>query len=192
MFAAVPIPRLAQVPSRHLHNVRVRSLLNLGEPAHAQPCRYLRTLRSIRPISKGGDSHHHQQRANPHPLPETPSLGTEVGRLKLPPPRGSTGVDKVWEGIAKQLVPEVRHSSDKAQTRAIEAIRRRGIAEQDEADREPHDTIDDGPPVPMSRLFKLGVYLRLEYVTTALHACVAHRWACNIPHLFAPTRFLLT
>ena len=115
--------------------------------------RGIRTLRS--PPFAGSKGGHRDK-------PQASMLGQAdreilTGRLRLPPPRGSTSVDKVWEGIAKQLVPEVRHSSDKAQTRAIEAIRRRGMADVDEADKEPHDTIDDGPPVPLRRLFRLGM-----------------------------------
>lgn len=57
----------------------------------------------------------------------------------------------MFERIAKGLVPELRHSSDKAQSRAVAAIRRREDADEDEVE----EPADDGPPVPLLRVFKL-------------------------------------
>lgn len=49
-------------------------------------------------------------------------------------------------------MPELRHSSEKARTRAVSAIRRREAEEEIE---EEQDKIDDGPPVRIWRVFKL-------------------------------------
>lgn len=64
-------------------------------------------------------------------------------------------MDTVFEGIAKGLLPEIRHSSEKAKTRAVQAIRRKKEEEDDGIDADASDEIDDAPPVPMSRVFKL-------------------------------------
>jgi hypothetical protein len=53
------------------------------------------------------------------------------------------------------LLPEIRHSSEKARTRAVQAIRRQKEEEEEELEAEAADQLDSAPPVPMSRVFKL-------------------------------------
>jgi hypothetical protein len=53
------------------------------------------------------------------------------------------------------LLPEIRHSSEKARTRAVQAIRRQKEEGEEEIEAEATDQLDSAPPVPMSRVFKL-------------------------------------